>query len=51
MNYKEQYREIERLTKSIKKKALNYIKHQEIPYQDDLLYVIKELKEVDEFLK
>ena len=51
MNYKEQYQEIEMLTKSIRKKAKNFIKHADGPYYDDLLSVIKELKEVDEFLK
>ncbi len=51
MNYKQQLIEIKVLTRSIRKKANNFIRHVEYPYQDDLLSVIKDLKEVDDFLK
>ncbi len=44
MIYKAQLKEIERLTRSIKKKAKNFIKHVEYPYQDDLLNVIDKMK-------
>ena len=54
MNYKEQLIEIKVLTKSIRKKSKKFVKtfdKVDTPYYEDLLAVIKDLKEVDDFLK
>jgi len=51
MTYKEQYQEIQRLTKSIVKKSKKFIRHVDGPYYEDLLTVIKDLKAIDDFLK
>ena len=51
MNYKEQIKEIEKLSKSIVKKSKKFIRHPDILYMDDLFTVIKDLKVIDDFLK
>ena len=54
MTYKEQYQVIEKVTKSIRKKSKHFVKtfdKVDTPYYEDLLAVIKDLKEVDDFLK
>ncbi len=51
MTYKEQYQEIQEVTKSIVKKSKKFIRHPDILYMDDLFTVIKDLKVIDEFLK
>ena len=51
MNYKEQLSEIKKLTKSINKKANNFVKNNSGPYNMDLLRVIDNLNEADNFLK
>ena len=51
MNYNAKLIEIESLLKSIKRKARKLVRHQDTLYQDDFLTVIKDLKEVDNFLK
>lgn len=51
MIYSEKLIEIERLLKSIKKKARKLVRHQDVLYQDDFFTVIKDLGKVDEFLK
>ncbi len=47
-SYKEQASEIEKLCKSISNKAKKFSEREhQSPYFDDLLYFIKELKELD----
>ena len=47
-SYKEQASEIEKLCKSISDKAKKFSEREhESPYFEDLLYLIKELKELD----
>ena len=51
MNYQEQVIEIEKLTKSIVKKSKKFVKNPGGPYNMDLLRVIEDLTEADNFLK
>lgn len=51
MNYQEQVKEIEELTKSIIKKSKRFAKNADGPYYIDLLGVIAELKDADNRLK
>jgi len=51
MNYKEQLFEIKKLTKSINKKAKKFVKNPGGPYNMDLLRVIDDLNEANNFLK
>ena len=51
MSYKEQLSEIKKLTKSINKKAKNFVKNPGGPYNMDLLRVIDDLNEANNFLK
>lgn len=51
-NYTEQASEIEKLCKSISDKAKRFSeKEHQSPYFEDLLYLIKELKEIDNSMK
>ena len=54
MNYKEQVNRIKKLTKSINKKSAKFVKSfdsERYPYCGDLLRVIKDLEEAENFLK
>ena len=52
MNYNEQAKEIEKLAKSIVKKSKEFAKRNiKEPYFDDLMSIISDLKEADNFLK
>lgn len=51
-SYTEQASEIEKLCKSISDKAKRFSeKEHQSPYFEDLLYLIKELKEIDNSMK
>ncbi len=49
--YEKQLSEIKKLTKSIEKKASEFVKNPGCPYNMDLLRVIDDLKEANKFLK
>ncbi len=51
MNYEEQVKQIEALTKSINKKAKKFAKNAKSKYFGDLVYVIEELENANKFLK
>ncbi len=51
MSYKKQVSEIEKLCKSIVKKSKKFAKNPGGPYSMDLMRVIDDLKEADNFLK
>ena len=51
MNYNEQVKQIESLTKSMVKKSKKFAKNADVPYYIDLMSVISDLKEANNFLK
>ena len=50
MTYKEQYKEIENLLNRIKTKTKNFSVSEKNPYFEELLWVLSELKNIDDFM-